>query len=251
MLLLRANFSSSHSVFKRLALQTRKNKGLFGKGLNLSQTSLCTILLKILWEKEKLFILSNISTVFSALLLIFLLFSFNLKLSSANSLSYRSLKFVIWERVNVILRIWNKTRLHIQYSLISDVHKENFFQPNRLSNALFSFSLYVQYFPFMYCYLTHSLIHHLQTIPNSKKLQTTTEMWLLKFSRFRLHRKYCGKTVKLLKISNFTFFHNVFLKLLSSMCYNEYIWKEGLTLSPIMTQSPGTTNLHRKPYLTL
>ena len=28
--------------------------------------------------------------------------------------------------------------------------------------------------------LTHSLIHHLETVPNSKKLQMTTEMCLLK-----------------------------------------------------------------------
>ena len=28
--------------------------------------------------------------------------------------------------------------------------------------------------------LTHSLIHQFETIPNSKKLQMTTEMWLLK-----------------------------------------------------------------------
>ena len=34
-----------------------------------------------------------------------------------------------------------------------------------------------------YCaeyWLTHSLILHFETVPNSKKLQTTTEMWLLK-----------------------------------------------------------------------
>ena len=30
-------FSFSHSVFKRLAVQTRKNQGLFGKGLNTLQ----------------------------------------------------------------------------------------------------------------------------------------------------------------------------------------------------------------------
>ena len=30
----RYNFSFSHGVFKRLALQTHKNQGLFGKGLN-------------------------------------------------------------------------------------------------------------------------------------------------------------------------------------------------------------------------
>ena len=28
--------------------------------------------------------------------------------------------------------------------------------------------------------LTQSLIHHFETVLNSKKLQTTTEMWLLK-----------------------------------------------------------------------
>ena len=32
-LLVTSNFSFSHSVFKRLVLQTRKNKGLFGKQL--------------------------------------------------------------------------------------------------------------------------------------------------------------------------------------------------------------------------
>ena len=33
-MLVTSNFSFSHSVFKRLVLQTRKNKGLFGKGLS-------------------------------------------------------------------------------------------------------------------------------------------------------------------------------------------------------------------------
>ena len=33
-LLVTSNFSFSYSVFKRLGLQTRKNQGLFGKGLN-------------------------------------------------------------------------------------------------------------------------------------------------------------------------------------------------------------------------
>ena len=32
-LLVTSNFSFSHSVFKRLVMQTRKNQGLFGKGL--------------------------------------------------------------------------------------------------------------------------------------------------------------------------------------------------------------------------
>ena len=34
-LLVTSNFSFSLSAFKRLVLQTRKNKGLFGKGLSL------------------------------------------------------------------------------------------------------------------------------------------------------------------------------------------------------------------------
>ena len=35
-LLVTSNFSFPHGVFKRLVLQTRKNQGLFGKGLNKS-----------------------------------------------------------------------------------------------------------------------------------------------------------------------------------------------------------------------
>ena len=35
-LLVTSNLSFSHSVFKRFALETRKNKGLFRKGLNVS-----------------------------------------------------------------------------------------------------------------------------------------------------------------------------------------------------------------------
>ena len=35
-------------------------------------------------------------------------------------------------------------------------------------------------FCFLFLNLTHSLIHHFETIPDSKKMQVTTEMWLLK-----------------------------------------------------------------------
>ena len=38
-LLVTSNFSFSHSVFKRLTLQTHKNQGLFGKGLNIVEIS--------------------------------------------------------------------------------------------------------------------------------------------------------------------------------------------------------------------
>ena len=41
--------------------------------------------------------------------------------------------------------------------------------------------------------LAHFLIHHFEAVTNSKKLQTTTEMWLLKDFKIRLHRKHCGK----------------------------------------------------------
>ena len=37
-LLVTSNFSFSHSVFKLLVLQTRKNQGLFGKGLIMNQS---------------------------------------------------------------------------------------------------------------------------------------------------------------------------------------------------------------------
>ena len=35
-LLVTSNFSFSHSVFKILTLQTRKNQGLFGKGITIT-----------------------------------------------------------------------------------------------------------------------------------------------------------------------------------------------------------------------
>ena len=40
--------------------------------------------------------------------------------------------------------------------------------------------------------------------------------------------------MKLLILSNFTFFHNVFLKLFSSVCQNEYILRKWL--SPILPE---------------
>ena len=45
-LLVTSNFSFSHSVFRRLTLQIRKNQVLFGKGL------------KVIWGKEKMAIIS-------------------------------------------------------------------------------------------------------------------------------------------------------------------------------------------------
>ena len=66
--------------------------------------------------------------------------------------------------------------------------------------------------------ITRSLIHHFETVRNSKMMQTTTEMWLLKDFKIQIALKTLWKKVKLLILSNFTFFHNVFLKPFSSMC---------------------------------
>ena len=72
-LVVTSNFSFSHSVFKRHVLQTRKNQGLFGKGLKswfipcvfLNKPwfwRVCsTSLLKTLWENEKLPLMCNFS----------------------------------------------------------------------------------------------------------------------------------------------------------------------------------------------
>ena len=40
---------------------------------------------------------------------------------------------------------------------------------------------------------THSLIHHFGVVPNSEKLQTTTEIDYQRILRYRSHRKHCGK----------------------------------------------------------
>ena len=62
-LLVRSNFSYSNSVFKGLVRQTRKNKGLCGRGLNLYQTTIVRkTLLKTLWEKEKILLTQHFSS---------------------------------------------------------------------------------------------------------------------------------------------------------------------------------------------
>ena len=70
--------------------------------------------------------------------------------------------------------------------------------------------------------LTHSLIHHFESVPNSRNLQTTTEMWLFEDFKTQTELKTSWKKVKLLNLSNFTFCHNVFPKaFFSSVCYVE------------------------------
>ena len=93
-LLVTSNFSFSHSVFKRLALQTRKNQGLFGKGFRM---------------------------------------------------------FGEYERNVVRYGWWVQTRV--------DYYGRNVH---------------------VFVVWTHSLIHHFENVPNSRELQTTTEMLLWK-----------------------------------------------------------------------
>ena len=54
-LLITSNFSFSHSVFKRLVLQTRKNQGLFGKGLRLREMPGRKLLLLFVWQGSKFY----------------------------------------------------------------------------------------------------------------------------------------------------------------------------------------------------
>ena len=48
------------------------------------------------------------------------------------------------------------------------------------------------------------VLAHLETVSNSKKLQTTTEMWLLKDFEIQIAQKTLWKKVKLLILSSFT-----------------------------------------------
>ena len=52
-LLIQGNFSFSHNVFKRFALQTHKNQGLFGKGSDQHDYVQEVILYLILYEMTK------------------------------------------------------------------------------------------------------------------------------------------------------------------------------------------------------
>ena len=55
-LLVMSNFSFSNNVFKRLVLQTRKNKGLFGIGLGMGLGHFSRIFDKMIdWSKFKAF----------------------------------------------------------------------------------------------------------------------------------------------------------------------------------------------------
>ena len=112
-MLVTSNFSFSHSVFKSLVQQTRKNQSLFGKGLrrfNLFPNKpmfLCvyyTNLLKTLWKKGEIvrqFLLSPqwvlpFRRTHSHFLYV--------KYCRLQTLSvWKSLNFVVWERDNSVI----------------------------------------------------------------------------------------------------------------------------------------------------
>ena len=59
-LLVMSNFSFFHSVFRRLALQTRKNQGLFGKGLTDLSSLMSKIIPKPLTAEYEIFTASTL-----------------------------------------------------------------------------------------------------------------------------------------------------------------------------------------------
>ena len=83
------------------------------------------------------------------------------------------------------------------------------FSPFELGRIFFFFVLTVSFKALGVS--THSLIHHFETVPISMKLQTTTKMWLLEDFKIQIAWKTLWKKLKLLILSNFSFFHSVFL----------------------------------------
>ena len=133
-----------------------------------------TSLLKTLREKEKLLVTSNFSFSHSVFYPCHFHQIQNCRLQTLSF--WKSLKFIIRERV--------------KKKVI----------PSSINHFFNTYSTE----------LTHSLIHHFETVPNSWKLQMTTEMWLLKDFKIQIAWNTLWKKVKLLKMSNFTFFPQCF-----------------------------------------
>ena len=109
-----SNFSYSHSVFKRLLLQTRKIQGLFGKGLKeifferpfskFVQESFT----KTLWKKVKLLKTSNFTFFRNVFYAIYILKSFNYHISVAVCSFFEFGTVSTW-----CIGEWLKLKLHI------------------------------------------------------------------------------------------------------------------------------------------
>ena len=72
--------------------------------------------------------------------------------------------------------------------------------------------------------LIHSLIHHFETVPNSKKLQTTTEMWLLKDFKIQIALITLWKKVELTQFEQFHLFPQCFPKAFFLLCVKMSIY---------------------------
>ena len=141
-----SNISFSHGVFKRLILQTRKNQGLFGKGLkHCVQRKEC-------WEP----VFSPYPAMFSPVSKTNFIIRFSYNLSSVNALN--SEKFKI-----------------LSFGIDLEITSSSFA-----------------------CFMSE--------IPNSKKLQTTTEIWLLQVFKIQCAKKTLWKKVKLLILFSNSFF---------------------------------------------
>ena len=122
---LRANFSFSHSVFKRLVLQTHKNQGLFGKGINSLHAKKALVvkcLLKTHWETGEI-ARNEQSLLFPQCFLPFwrtLPFSSNLKLLSTNSFSFEVKNLFFGKVLRVILPPYSVSCFRIWISFRDD-----------------------------------------------------------------------------------------------------------------------------------
>ena len=64
----------------------------------------------------------------------------------------------------------------------------------------------------LHCSITHSLIHHFETVPNTKKLQTTTEMWLLDYISIEKKKKNIVEKGEIAQNGQFHLFRQCFPK---------------------------------------
>ena len=161
--------------------------GIRGQYQTLSETSPCFLFFLRVCSTNLLKTLRAISpfpTVFSSRLENFLPFSQNLKLLSANSFRLEKAKVC---RLKNVIQPFPCGYIFATQSLPLKNLKENPFENiegtgENNGNKTFSKGVFLMDYRSRDCvvqWLTDSPIHHFETVPNSKKLQTTTEMLLL------------------------------------------------------------------------
>ena len=112
------------------------------------------------------------------------------------------LKFTQWTLLGTLaIAFYNSGVNEFQSSqniLFYSMVTERLFILNNFKMSNFTLSHNVFYAICVLKSLTHSLIHHSETVPNSKELQMTTEMWLSKDFKIQIALKTLWKKVKLL-----------------------------------------------------